>query len=216
MSLSDSTQGFEYGIRDIANFGSPGQNNTPIIRVQEGWPIGQIWGLVYEGISPTGDWMHTDLNEDGQIDNLDRTVIGNGMPDVEIGWGNNFTFGNWDANVFFRGIFGHDIVNQNTGFYAVPNVIVTYNPNELALDMKNENGTYLNTSDGKFSSLHVEKGDYFKLDNMSIGYNFNMSNSNAFRKIRVYATANNVFTITTIQDLILKFATVIRKMITMY
>jgi iron complex outermembrane receptor protein len=83
-----------------------------------------------------------------------------------------------------------------TGFYAVPNVIVTYNPNEKALDMKNENGTYLNTSDGKFSSLHVENASYLKLDNMSIGYNFNMAGSEAFRKIRVYATANNVFVIT--------------------
>ena len=196
VSLSDSTQGFEYGIRDISNMGSPGQNNTPLIRVQEGWPIGQIWGLVYEGISPTGDWMHKDLNEDGQIDNLDRTVIGNGMPEIELGWNNSFTFGRWDANVFFRGIFGHDLINQNTGFYAVPNVIVTYNPNEGALDMKNENGTYLNTSDGKFSSLHVESASYFKLDNMSVGYNFDMSNSNAFRNIRMYATANNVFVLT--------------------
>lgn len=196
VSLSDSTNGFEYGIRDIANMGSPGQNNTPTIRVQEGWPIGQMWGLVYEGISPTGDWVHKDLNDDGQIDNLDRTVIGNGLPKVELGWGNNFTFGNWDANVFFRGVFGHDLINQMTGFYAVPNVIVTYNPNEKALDMKNENGTYLNTSDGKFSSLHVENASYLKLDNMSIGYNFNMAGSEAFRKIRVYATANNVFVIT--------------------
>jgi iron complex outermembrane receptor protein len=83
VSLSDSTNGFEYGIRDIANMGSPGQNNTPTIRVQEGWPIGQMWGLVYEGISPTGDWVHKDLNDDGQIDNLDRTVIGNGLPKGE-------------------------------------------------------------------------------------------------------------------------------------
>jgi iron complex outermembrane receptor protein len=196
VSLSDSTSGFEYGVRDIANMGSPGQNNTPTIRVQEGWPIGQMWGLVYEGISPTGDWVHKDLNDDGQIDNLDRTVIGNGLPKVELGWGNNFTFGNWDANVFVRGVFGHDLINQMTGFYAVPNVIVTYNPNEKALDMKNENGTYLNTSDGKFSSLHVENASYLKLDNMSIGYNFNMAGSEAFRKIRVYATANNVFVIT--------------------
>ncbi len=196
VSLSDSVNGFEYGIRDIANMGSPGQNNTPTIRVQEGWPIGQMWGLVYDGISPTGDWMHVDLNEDGQIDNLDRTVIGNGMPSVELGWANNFTYGNWDASIFFRGIFGHDIINQNTGFYAVPNVIVTYNPNEAALDMKNENGTYLNTSDGKFSSLHVEKGSYFKLDNMSVGYNFNLSSNSAFSKIRMYGTANNLFVIT--------------------
>ncbi len=137
VSLSDSAKGFEFGVRDIAIMGSPGQNNTPLVRVEEGKPIGQLWGLIYEGISEDGQWIFTDVNEDGEITAEDRAVIGNGLPDFEIGWGNSFRFGNWDANVFFRGVFGHDIVNTMRGFYEVPGAITSYNLVRTARDLKN-------------------------------------------------------------------------------
>jgi iron complex outermembrane receptor protein len=49
---------------------------------------------------------------------------------------------------------------------------------------------------GKFSSLYVEDGDYFKLENLSVGYNFNMASSEAFSRIRVYFAGNNLFVLT--------------------
>ncbi len=197
VSLSDSAQGIEYGIRDIAGLGAPGQNNTPLIRVEEGKPIGQIWGLIYEGIDPDGNWIHKDLNGDGEISNEDRAVIGNGLPKVEIGFGNAFTFGRFDLNLFFRGVFGHDLVNTYRAFYEVPNIIGSYNAIRTARDLRNpDTGALLNTSQGQFSSLHVEKGSFLSLNNLSFGYSFNLANSKAFRKIRVYFTGNNLFVIT--------------------
>jgi hypothetical protein len=66
-----------------------------------------------------------------------------------------------------------------------------------ARNIKNpDTGTYLEGSLGKFSSLYVEDGDYFKLENLSIGYNFNMANSEAFNRIRVYFAGNNLFVLT--------------------
>ena len=205
VSLSDSSRGIQYGIRDIANMGSPGQNNTPTIRVVEGQPIGQIWGLIYDGIAENGDWIHRDIGgggpngdePDGEISNADRAVIGNGLPKIEIGWGNAFTFGNFDANVFFRGVFGHDIVNSYRAFYEVPNVIGSYNVIESARDLRNpDTGTLLNTSQGTFSSLHVEDGSFFSLANLSLGYKFNLPEGAAFRNIRLYVMGNNLFVIT--------------------
>jgi hypothetical protein len=64
--------------------------DTPLVRVEEGKPMGQLWGLIYEGISEDGQWIHTDLNEDGEITGDDRAVLGNGLPDFELGWGNSF------------------------------------------------------------------------------------------------------------------------------
>jgi len=196
-SLSDSVNGFEFGIRDISNMGAPGQNNTPLVRVEEGKPIGQLWGLIYEGIAEDGSWMHRDVNEDGQINTDDRAVLGNGLPDFEFGWGNTFKFGNWDANVFFRGVFGHNLINSVRSFYEVPGAMVSYNVTRSARDLRNpDTGTYLDVDNalGVFSSLHVEKGDYVKLQNLSVGYNFNMANSNAFNRIRVFFAGNNLFT----------------------
>jgi hypothetical protein len=70
-------------------------------------------------------------------------------------------------------------------FYEVPGAMVSYNLLRSARDIKNpDTGTYLDVDNalGKFSSLHVEKADYVKIQNVSIGYNFNMANSERIPK----------------------------------
>jgi iron complex outermembrane receptor protein len=76
----------------------------------------------------------------------------------------------------------------------VPNVIGSYNLPKSATDMRNATtGTLLNNSSGVFSSLHVEDASFVSIDNMSIGYNFNLAKGGAFSKIRLYAAGNNLF-----------------------
>ena len=171
---------------------------TQVQRVAEGEPLGQIWTHVYDGISPTGDLLLIDTNEDGTIDGLDKQVTGNGIPTFEFGWANNFTFGNnWDLNIFFRGVFGHDLLNTSRASLEAPLIIGVRNTFEGALDLKNpETGAYMNSSSGLLSSYHVESADFFTLDNLKLSYSFNMDNSGAFRNIRVYLAANNLFMIT--------------------
>lgn len=191
VSLSDDELGFDFGgSRDISNLGSPGQNNTPLIRIEEGADIGQIWGLVFEGISGDGLWQFADVNGDGVAngDNNDRAVIGSGLPTGQLGWNNSFTFGNFDANFFLRGTFGHDLVNTFRAFYEAPNQIGSYNI--LASSDPNL------TDSPKFSSFHVESGNFLRLDNASIGYTLDLADGTTFNKVRLYVTANNLFTIT--------------------
>ena len=198
VSLSSGDLSFG-GVRDISDMGSPGQNGTPLVRVEEGKPMGQIWALVYEGIDEDGNWIFADVNGDGNRSggNEDRAVVGNGLPKSELGFNNTFTFGkNWDANIFFRGSFGHDLLNSYRGFYEVPNLVTAYNVYETAGDIKSPNGVLLSTNSGKVSSLHVEKASFLKLDNFNIGYNFNLPNDAAFRRIRLYFAGNNLFVIT--------------------
>ena len=65
----------------------------------------------YADTKDYGDLLLEDTNGDGTIDELDRMVTGSGIPDFEFGWANNFTFArNWDLNIFFRGVFGHDLL----------------------------------------------------------------------------------------------------------
>ena len=52
------------------------------------------------------------LNEDA-----DFAVVGRGTPDFELGWTNQLTFGEWSVNAFFRGAFGHSLVNTFRVFY---------------------------------------------------------------------------------------------------
>lgn len=109
-----------------ANLGAPGQNSTDMIRVAVGEEIGQIWGPVFDGVADDGSPIFKDLNGDGQViadqgnalaDNGDFQQLGNGIPDFEIGWTNQFAYKNWDVNAFFRGAFGHSLVNTFRAFY---------------------------------------------------------------------------------------------------
>lgn len=179
------------GSRDVAVMGAPGQSDIPISRIEEGKPLGQIWGIEYLGISPEGNWIYADVNGDGVAGSSDdRKVIGNGLPKFQVGLNNTFSFGNWDFNFFLRGTFGHDIVNTFRGFYEAPQSISSYNLPETISDVQTL------AEAPKFSSLHVEKGDFIKLDNATLGYSLNLPEGAAFNKIRLYLNTNNLFTIT--------------------
>jgi len=184
-----------------ANLGSPGQNETNMIRVAEGEEIGQIWGPVFSGeVDTDGSPIMEDLNGDGELlvsqgdaltEDGDFKQLGNGIPDFEIGWTNRVNYKNWELNAFFRGAFGHSLVNTFRAFYEPidPGAINSYN---RVITDKAVDGLTV----AQFSSLYVEKADFIKLDNLTLAYNFDMSESNLFRSIRAYLNAENVFTIT--------------------
>ena len=173
------------------NLGSPGQNGTPLLLVEEGAPIGQLYGLVFEGIAADGTWIHADTDGDGNPgEDEDRQVIGQGLPDWQLGWNNTFKFGNFDLNFFFRGVFGHDLINTFRAFYEAPSSMTTYNAPATVTDVRNL------TDAPKFSSFHVEDGDFIKLDNATLGYTFDTEPIEWLKRLRVYVAGQNLFTIT--------------------
>jgi iron complex outermembrane receptor protein len=198
VSLSGTYNGAElnYGRQELGDMGSPGQNGTPIAVVQEGKPLGQILAYVYQGIDASGKFIFKDTNGDNTISAADRVVVGNGLPKFLMGFGNTLTYKNWDLNVFFRGVFGHDLVNSFRAFYEVPAYITSYNLPKTTANMRNADGTLLAVTSGTLSSKYVEKGDFVSLDNMALGYNFVLPKTSAFSKIRVYVAGNNLFYIT--------------------
>lgn len=199
VSLSGTYNGAEltYGKRELGGMGAPGQSAVPLVMAEEGKPIGQLWALVFKEIDPQGNLIFKDINNDGTIDTKDRQVVGNGLPKFQTGFGNTFTYKNWDVNIFFRGVFGHDLLNSYRAFYEVPNMIGSYNLPKTAADMRNATThTLLNNSSGILSSYHIENASFVSLDNASLGYNFNIDKKSGFSKIRLYVAGNNLFYIT--------------------
>lgn len=199
-SYSTTLEEFVIDEQTVADLGAPGQNGTRVIRIKVGEQIGQIWGPVYTGVSDTGRPIFADLNGDGQLitgqgdalaDNGDFQELGQGVPSLELGWTNAMTYKNWDLNLFFRGAFGHSLVNTFRAFYEPidPGAINSYNRTKTDLQVPS-------LEVAQFSSLYVEKADFLRLDNVTLGYNFDMSNNANFKNIRVYFNAQNVFTIT--------------------
>ena len=182
-----------------ANLGAPGQNATEVIRVAVGEEVGTIWGPVFEGVNDNGTAILADVNGDGQLitgqdqalaDDGDFTALGNGIPDLEIGWNNQLSFGEWTVNAFFRGAFGHSLVNTFRAFYE-PVIASQSSYNFMNTSLREPNLT-----EARFSSLYVEKADFFKLDNLTIGRNFNLSDASGVESIGVTINVRNPFVIT--------------------
>lgn len=181
----------ESGQRFQANVGSPGQNGTFMIRLREGQPVGQIWGLKYKGLDENGKWVYEDVNGDGVYDQFeDGQVLGQGLPKFTLNWNTSAMYRNFDFNFLVRSAFGHSIVNQYRTFYESPGAITSYNVVESARELR-----FL-TDAPAYSSLHVEKGDYVALDNITVGYTVPLTNGSRFSKVRVYTTAQNPFILT--------------------
>ena len=196
VSLSSGTLSAagEGGVLYRANMGSPGQNSTPLVRVKEGENLGQLWGPIQEGVNADGTPKFKVLNGGGSTYcncDLDRTVVGNGLPKFTLGWNNSFNFGQFDFNVFLRGAFGHDLVNSYRGFYEnlEPTTINNYNVvNTKYFDPKITKAVVNNT--------HVERASFIRLDNTSLGYNVKLGSGKSLTKLRIYVSGQNLFTIT--------------------
>lgn len=193
----------------MAELGAPGQNSTSMIRVAVGEEIGQIWGPVFAGVqndNPDTDAnekglpFFADLNGDGQVisapaealnPDADFKQLGRGIPSLEVGWTNALTFKNWDLNAFFRGAFGHSLVNNFRAFYEPIDLGAINSYNRVITDK-----AVAGLTSAQYSSLYVEKADFVKLDNITLGYNFPAAAGKVVKNFRVYANVQNAFVIT--------------------
>lgn len=175
-----------------SNLGSPGQEQTQITRAVEGEKIGIIWGAIYMGLDPAGKFQFSDKDGKPVASDAYKTKIGNGLPKFELGFTNTFRYKNFDFNFFLRGSFGHDIVNTYRAFFenSTPSNIASYNVVTT---------TYFNPalkSQPTFSSLFVERASFVKLDNATLGYDFNFKNDGIIKGLRAFINGQNLFKIT--------------------
>ncbi len=198
VSLSGNYNGtyLNFTSQYLGYMGSPGPCGcTGFAKVEEGEPIGQIWTYVFKEVDENGYLVMEDINTDGSeyptMDDMAHT--GDGFPRRQLGIGNSFTYKNWDLSIFFRGVFGHDIINSYRALYEAPVMIYSYNLPKTATDMRNSETNTLMKQSNFPSSLHVENGSFLSLDNVSAGYNFHLPAGSAFSKIRIYLAGNNLF-----------------------
>ncbi|MEX2234742.1 MAG: SusC/RagA family TonB-linked outer membrane protein [Cyclobacteriaceae bacterium] len=175
-----------------ASMGGPGQSAVQLVRVKEGEEFGQLWGPIKTGVNADGTPQLKDLDGDGTYCDCDddRTVVGNGMPKVTMGFNNTLRYKNWDLNFFLRGTFGHDLVNSYRGFYENNEVTTVGNWNIVKTKYYDPKITKAVVNDS-----HVEKADFVRLDNASLGYNVKL-NGGSISKLRFYLAGQNLFTIT--------------------
>lgn len=164
-------------------------------RIEKGQPVGNFYMWRYAGITSGGDWLVYDKDGDiiraSQATDEDRCIVGNGMPKFTLSTSHNFRYKNFDLSLFFRGAFGYDIFNIHDFYYGTRN----FTGNVL----KKAYGKNFDVSPNAapiVSDYFLEKGDYFKLDMVTLGYTFNFPNCRFISRLRMFGTVKNVFTIT--------------------
>ena len=179
---------------DVGGFS--GQN---VQRIMEGSPIGQFYTYEWAGYNESGVSVFNDYDADGKLigttdapTDEDRRKTGSAQPKLTYGWNNDFTWKNWTLTAFFQGVAGNQIYNATRNYYnnvglvaAGKNVL-----SEVATEQK-----FSDSNAQRPSDRYLENGSYFRLATLTLGYNFGKL-GNWVNNLRIYATCNNVFTIT--------------------
>ena len=184
--------------------GPPVQTFTHIVKVGE--PIGNFYGFKVIGIGDDktdvanyGQWIYEGADgsavkyKDFKHSFGDKKVIGNGLPKYYAGWVNNFRYKNWDLSISQRGAFKFQVANFSRMMYENP----TYTQYNLLRTAFNPVfGKTQLKSPQEFNSYYVENGDYWKIDNITLGYNIPKTGIKYIQSARFYVSSLNTFIIT--------------------
>jgi TonB-linked SusC/RagA family outer membrane protein len=175
--------------------GEPIQTYTH--RVEVGQPIGNFYGWKSVDIDEDGVWQV--LNKDGEVISIkdateeDKRVLGNGLPKYYLSWNNSFRYKQFDLSMNMHGAFGYQVLDFLRLFYENPRN-AQYNMLKSAFD-KVYNKAELDY-DLSYVSHYIENGDYWKIDNVTLGYTIPLKTKKTFSSARVYASGLNLITIT--------------------
>ena len=164
-------------------------------RIQKGESLGNFYMWEYAGHTNEGEWLVYDKDGDiiraSQASDEDRRVVGNGMPKFTLSSSHNFRYKNFDLALFFRGAFFYDIFNIHDFYYGTRN----FTGNRLQKAYA-KNFLIAGTANPVVCDYFLERGDYLKLDMVTVGYTFQPKNWRFLDRVRIYATGKNLLTLT--------------------
>jgi TonB-linked SusC/RagA family outer membrane protein len=156
-----------------------------------------------------GDLKYKDLNQDGKINDLDRTILGKTIPDAIIGLNFEAGYRNWDFSLFFYSMLGYDVFNHQRASLSSINP-QDLNHNKLAdfaenyyrtdrpsteyvrADLSNSN------QNDRVCSWWIEDASFLRLKDMQLGYSLPVKviSKLGLGRARIYGSAVNLLTIT--------------------
>jgi TonB-linked SusC/RagA family outer membrane protein len=204
-------------------FDGPGIRNVTIQRNQVGHPLGAFYGYKVIGLfqsaddiakSPTQDGARPgllkfqDVNGDGKITADDRTYIGTPHPDFTYGVNLAASYKAFDFSAFVFGSHGNDIYNQTLYYTDFPDffkggirreaAVNSWRPDNTSSKIPALYNTGSFSSDQSTNSYFISSGSYLRLKQIQLGYTLpvNLLKRVGIERLRIYAQAVNLFTIT--------------------
>ena len=154
-----------------------------------------------------GRFKYEDINNDGIINDSDRTKIGDPHPDLIFGVNVNLAFKNWDMSMFWNGSLGNDIFDFTALYYETPyffngnrstRVLDSWSPSNTGAELPALSETTLNSEFSTANSFFVRDGSYVRLRSLQIGYTLpdNIASKLGASSARVYYNGTNLLTLT--------------------
>ncbi|MBX2966716.1 MAG: SusC/RagA family TonB-linked outer membrane protein [Cyclobacteriaceae bacterium] len=159
-------------------------------RIEEGKSLGQFYGPVWLGVDEYGNDVFRNANPVGQVNEENWENIGSAYPAVVLGWSNNISYKNWNLNLLFRSNIGGKVLNSYRIYYENWTSIGLRNVVKSQL----ENPEF--TGNAVYSSKYVESATFFKFDNITLGYTFDVPSNKYVSRVSVFGSAQNVLWIT--------------------
>ncbi len=172
-------------------------------RLEVGKPIGNYFGLKSVGVSKNGLWLienpatgQAEEFTDNMLNNDKyRQYLGTALPKVYLGWSNTLRYKKFDLSFQLTSQLGFKIMNEPRAFYE--NNSIAYNRLKSVLTAP-YGGQYTLSSSQKQTivSYYLEKGDFVKLTNLTLGYTVPLKDNKYVKGIRAYVSGDNLFCIT--------------------
>lgn len=207
---------------------NPGYRGLTPIRNQLGYSISSFYGYKVKGLFQTaeevknapaqdgagiGRFRYEDLNGDGKITDADRTYLGSPVPKFTAGLALGLTYKNFDLTAQLNGFFGNKIFNASkwfTDFFPSfqgaaisERVKESWSPSNTGATIPIFETASNFSTNTQANSFYVEKGDYVRMQTLGVGYTMpsNILNKLKMNKLRVFASMNNLFTLSKYQGL---------------
>ena len=189
-----SSDAYQMAYLDLYQKPGPGTSEY-FFRVEEGGKIGQFYGYEHAGVDENGLLLIYDNKGNAvpaaQADPTYKRNIGNGAPKHFLSWSNSLSYKNWDLSMLFRSALGFEIFNMRKYGMGLKG-----SGTDNVLRKAYTDYADVESSGGIISSYFLEKGNYFKLDNVTLGYSYSPKSRQLVENLRIYLTAKNVFTLT--------------------
>lgn len=177
-----------------------------VVRVEEGKELGNFWGHISEGVDPvTGNIIYKDIDNDNAFTaEGDKTIIGNANPDFICGLTNTISYKGISLNVFLQGVYGNQVFNATRIYTEGMNDFKNqtsdvlrrwHNEGDITDIPKSTLGLKNNS---ELSTRFIEDGSYLRVKTITLSYFIpeKLLKKVNIAKLKVYATAENLFTFT--------------------
>jgi TonB-dependent starch-binding outer membrane protein SusC len=163
--------------------------------IMVGEEIGSFYLPTYVTLNEDGKFVYESKTGGYTLDLTDakRSIVGTAAPKVELGWSNLLSLGkHLSLDFSFRAWIGNHVYNATQMFFDNPGNLLSLNAVPEAIDWYNQG----RTTGPAIADIYVENASFVKLDYISLAYDFNVSKISWLKKLSVFVSANNVFTIT--------------------